>query len=329
MAVLIAQASCDERGKYMGGQAGNQSGTELNFRSYYNDPNNKWITLRFKDAAKANREAKEVTAAVNNPRFGYDQSQRNDGMFATERAGWSMAAVKEDTELDCTTLGSTASICAGASKDILFAGNNLPYSGNFVSKMMKTGLFDNMGTLPESDLCTGDILIRDGHCVIVASGKPRTDGSSSTPPTASASSIDDIAQAVIRNRYGVQPERQKAIEALGVDYEAVRKRVNELLNGTPNAAGTSTGKPRIIAGRYKVIASSLNVRSAPRKNASTLVYKDGKPVRYTRGEHINSISADITEADGYTWAHYTAYSGENRYVAVGTSDGSEKYLAKA
>lgn len=322
MAALIAQASCDERGRYMGGQAGNQSGTELNFRNYYSDPNNRWTALRFKDVARADRVAKEVTAAVNNRHVGYDQGQRNDIMFACERAGWSMEAINEDTEGDCTTLGATGSICAGASKDVLYAGGNLPYSGNFVAKMMQTGMFDNMGTLPEGELCTGDVLIRSGHCVIVVSGKPRTDGTSSAPPTADASSIEEVARAVVMGKYGVQPERQKAIEALGIDYEAVRTRVNELLRGTPNAPGTSTGSARIIAGRYKVIATNLNVRDAPSLSAK-------KVASYAFGEHINTIAADIVEADGYVWAHYSRQGGGVGYVALGTSNGSEKYLAKA
>lgn len=47
-----------------------------------------------------------------------------------------------------------------------------------------------------------------------------------------------------------------------------------------------------------------------------------------RGERTYSIGADVAEADGYVWAHYTAYSGATRYVAIGTADGSEKYLVK-
>jgi len=34
------------------------------------------------------------------------------------------------------------------------------------------------------------------------------------------------------------------------------------------------------------------------------------------------------EADGYMWGRYTSYSGATRYIAVGTSDGSEVYLRK-
>lgn len=155
----------------------------------------------------------------------------------------------------------------------------------------------------------------------MVSGKPRTDGASSTPPTADASTIEEVARAVVVGKYGVQPERQKAIEALGMDHEAVRARVNELLQDTPNAPGASTGSARIIAGRYKVMATSLNVRDAPSLSGK-------KVASYAFGEHIDTIAVDIVEADGYVWAHYSRKGGVG-YVALGTADGAEKYLAKA
>lgn len=65
----------------------------------------------------------------------------------------------------------------------------------------------------------------------------------------------------------------------------------------------------------------MNVRSAPGLHGSIVA-------SYSRGERIYSIAADTVEADGYVWAQYIAYSGAARYVAVGTADGSEKYLVK-
>ena len=97
--------------------------------------------------------------------------------------------------------------------------------------------------------------------------------------------------------------------------------MNELLAGTANAAGTSTGAARIIAGSYNVTASSLNVRSGPGTGYEIVA-------SYDRGGIINGIAADTLAANGYVWAHYTAYSGKTRYVAIGTADGSEKYLVK-
>lgn len=81
--------------------------------------------------------------------------------------------------------------------------------------------------------------------------------------------------------------------------------MNELLSGTANAAGTSTGVARIIAGTYKVVCGSLNVRSKPSLSGAVVA-------GCSRGERINSIVADTVTADGYVWAHYMAYSGAMR-----------------
>ena len=71
MTVYIGQASCDERGQYMGGAAGNQSGTELNVRAYWNKPWNLGL-IRFKDAAKARTCAEAMRGARGNMNIGYD-----------------------------------------------------------------------------------------------------------------------------------------------------------------------------------------------------------------------------------------------------------------
>lgn len=320
MTVYISQASCDERGKYVGGQAGNQSGTELNTRAYYSNSNNPWVTYRAKDAATASKIANAAAQAVANMHIGYDQNERNTIRTQAMAVSWVLSAIKKDCECDCASLGATCCICAGLSDSVLFNGGNLMWTGNADTKLTNAGLVRVGKGLAESALRLGDVLVRDGHCVIVTSA-PAQSGSAATPSkptTAVSGSIDELAQAVIAGRFGNGDSRRTA---LGDKYEAVQNRVNEMLENTANAPGTSTGTARIIAGTYKMVASSLNVRSAPSISAE-------KVASYSYGERINSIAADVVEKDGYTWAHYTAYSGATRYVAIGTSNGSEKYLVK-
>lgn len=318
MAVYLAQASCDENGRYVGGQAGNQSGTELNIRAYYSSSGNPWKCYRAKDATVAAGIADNASGAVANMMIGYDQNQRNTIRPAAQRAGMVLAAISEACECDCMSLAGECAICAGASDSVLYEGNNLPWTGNAHSKLLATGMFTFAGTgLAESQLCVGDILVRDGHAVIVVSGKAAT-GSSPTQTVVSGT-IEELANAVIAGRIPCEPERSRILGDKAAEVQAL---VNAKLNGTANAAGTSTGQRRIIAGTYKVVASSLNVRSKPSMSGAIVA-------SYSSGERINSIGADVVEADGYTWAHYTAYSGATRYVAIGTSDGREKYLVKA
>lgn len=323
MAVMIGQASSDERGRYVGGAAGNQSGTELNMRAYYNMPWDRGL-IRFKSGTAAAKCAAAMRAAVGNMNIGYDQGQRNTLLPLARAAGWDLSKVYQACETDCSALAGVCGIAAGAPEGAIYAGGNLCYTGNIVERFRATGLVEVFGAgyaASASNLQDGDILVSSSHAVVVVSGGMTPQGgSASTSNTASNSSfdVDALARAVIAGRYGTGAARRAA---LGDKYEAVQARVNELLARTPNAAGTSTGAARIIAGEYKVVASSLNVRAKPSLGGAVVA-------SYSRGERIYSIAADTVAADGYVWAHYTAFSGATRYVAVGTADGSEKYLVK-
>ena len=76
----------------------------------------------------------------------------------------------------------------------------------------------------------------------------------------------------------------------------------------------------VSAGTYRVDVDALNVRSA-QSLASTVVatYRAGQTVTLDGWSEIH---------DGYLWGRYTAYSGALRYIAVGTADGSTRYLTK-
>ncbi|NHM14435.1 SH3 domain-containing protein [Xiamenia xianingshaonis] len=324
MGVMVGQASSDERGLYVGGAAGNQSGTELNVRGAYLY---NWHTLiRFNDAGRARRCASAMADAVANMNIGYDQGQRNSILPLARAAGWRLGAIARACECDCSSLAGVCGIAAGAPESAIYVGGNLCYTGNIAQRFEATGLVSLYST---SDYVkstvkwqVGDILVSDTHAVVVVSGgKTPQDGSAPTSNAAGngTSDVDALARAVIAGRYGVGDARRAA---LGGKYEAVQARVNEMLSGTPNAAGTSTGTARIIAGTYKVVCGSLNVRARPSLSGAVVA-------SYSRGERIYSVAADTVVADGYVWAHYVAYSGATRYVAMGTADGSEKYLAKS
>lgn len=321
MTIYIGQASCDERGKYVGGQAGNQTGTELNIRTAYTK---NWHTLiRFKDASRALKCAAAMSQAVANMNIGYDQGERNTILPLARAANWDLSKITKPCECDCSSLVGVCGIAAGIPESTLYQGGNLCYTGNEADRFRASGMVD---TYTSSDYVSsmskwqvGDILVSSSHTVIVVSGSTPSGGNT----TIVSNDIDELARAVIAGRYGTGSERKAA---LGNKYEAVQKRVNELLGGSSSVTTPTSG---IVPGTYKVICGELNVRSAPKMDNSTLVYQNGKKVVYTRGDIINGIASDTTTADGYVWAHYVAYSGATRYVAIGTQNGSEKYLAKA
>ncbi len=78
-------------------------------------------------------------------------------------------------------------------------------------------------------------------------------GGSSTPSTPTPpKSVDEIAQDVIKGVYGNDPERSKALSAMGYDPDEVQKRVNEILkqnNAKPSKSISEVAKDA-IAGKY-------------------------------------------------------------------------------
>lgn len=60
------------------------------------------------------------------------------------------------------------------------------------------------------------------------------------PKPQSTKSVDELAQEVIDGKWGNNPERQKALEAAGYDYNAVQKKVNQICNKAPQPTKDNT-----------------------------------------------------------------------------------------
>lgn len=171
----IAQASIDENGKIAGGVAGNQNGKELNTCNVYSSSSKPWLFSVIANdprvQAEMNRQAK---AGVKNPYIGYDQYQRNTILVQARKASWDLAAINVACECDCSSFLATVMICAvykvlsQAAGDIaynaLYAGGNLPATGNFKSKLSTLGDYFHTGG---ASFVSGYGLVRDGHAVIV------------------------------------------------------------------------------------------------------------------------------------------------------------------
>ena len=74
--VMISNSGSDERGKYKGGQAGDQTGNEWRIRDWYNRPWN--CVLRHPLAEVRACLATQAVKAAENDNVGYDQLQRDD-----------------------------------------------------------------------------------------------------------------------------------------------------------------------------------------------------------------------------------------------------------
>lgn len=168
MAVYIGSARIDERGKAIGGKAGDQKQTdakdykgEVSQQKFYVS-SKCWNGARALKVEHAMGIAASMTTACNNKNVGYDQGNRLDIMSKGTDS-------KQPTECDCSSL---------VRKCVLEATHVDP--GNFTTEtelnaLLKTGLFKKFEYKEGMTLYTGDILVTKtkGHTVVVTVGAPR------------------------------------------------------------------------------------------------------------------------------------------------------------
>ena len=169
--VKLGSSSKDERGQYRGGQAGDQTKAEVHIQNWYNGGWN--YVIRPKSATLAEKIAVACEKACNNDNIGYDQWERNSLYREAQKVNMDFAKITTPCECDCSSLVSTCCIAAGLSADIFFAGNNMRTTYNLVSACEQTGQFTVLSstnyTKSKDYLKRGDILLSDGHTVIVLS----------------------------------------------------------------------------------------------------------------------------------------------------------------
>lgn len=235
----LAQASIDENGKIAGGVAGNQTGAELNTRTTYSNSSNPWWSIISKNDAVRLEMCRLAKAAVANPYIGYDQNQRNTIIIQAKKVGWDLGAIKVACEADCSSLLATIMICAVyrvLGKDAgdkvyaaLYAGQNLPATGNFKAKLAGIGEYFTTGP---ASFTPGYGLVRNGHAVIVVDALVAAGKLSTGAPT-----ISNIASSKYpcKGWKGEEVKRvQSALEAKG--YSVGDSGIDGDFGDTTNAA---------------------------------------------------------------------------------------------
>lgn len=192
MAVKIGHASIDENGRATGGKAGDQTGKEVCFSTWWNDG---WTALvRPSKKSVANKIVKACKAGVKNNKIGYDQSQRTTLYKEAEKVDFDLSKVSTACEADCSAFVSVCVNAAGVkvSKDI--------YTGNMVKALEATGAFKvykGSKYLTSSDyLKAGDILVAEGkHTVIVLEDGAKVASKTTTTTTkTSTNSNSSVAE---------------------------------------------------------------------------------------------------------------------------------------
>ena len=178
MNVIIGSARIDERGRSIGGKAGDQKQSkapdysgEVSLQNFY-VASKGWYILRPKSAEHAAKMAERMHAACNNVNIGYDQGGRlgiiQNGINTTK-----------PTEADCSSL-VRACVKEATGKD---PGNFT--TANEAKVLEATGLFNKkMAYTYRTTLYTGDVLVtkKKGHTAIVVSGASRSASTGSGMP---------------------------------------------------------------------------------------------------------------------------------------------------
>ena len=167
----ISNCGHDERGKYSGGKAGDQTGGEYCVRSWYNRP---WdCVLRHPDSKVQSDIAKLARQAAENDLVGYDQGQRSTFWEQLKAASSYLPAnIKTACEADCSS--STAAIVKAVGyrkKDDKLKGVNPQLCTWDIRNAFKVAGFDVLTDskyrTSQDYLLPGDILLNEAHHVAI------------------------------------------------------------------------------------------------------------------------------------------------------------------
>ena len=107
---MIANSGHDEKGKYIGGSAGDQTGTEWQIRSWYKYTYGWGCVLRFPDMKVGEKIAELAKQAAENDNIGYDQGNRTSFWTQLAKVGYKPRDIK--TPNSSTTIAKIKSVYA-------------------------------------------------------------------------------------------------------------------------------------------------------------------------------------------------------------------------
>lgn len=176
---MIANSGHDENGRYTGGKAGDQTGTEWYVRSWYDYPYGGWgCILRHPDKKVRKMIAKLAKAAANNDKIGYDQGQRETFWLQLKTVNYDPAKITKKCEADCSS-GVAAIVKAAGYKLNIVKVATVPatmWTGSMKSYLKEAGFQVKTASYyrnSEDYLLEGDILLNEKNhtCINLTNGK--------------------------------------------------------------------------------------------------------------------------------------------------------------
>lgn len=165
---MIANSGHDERGKYSGGTAGDQTGTEWQVRTWYKYSYGWNCVLRYPDIKVGEKIAELAKKAANNNNIGYNQAKRTTFWFALEKAKYNPSNIKTKCDADCSAGVSAIVKAVGYLMNIdkLKEVSPTNYTGSMKPNFRAVGfevLTDQIYLTSDKYLLPGDILLNESH----------------------------------------------------------------------------------------------------------------------------------------------------------------------
>lgn len=342
----ISNCGHDERSKYSGGQAGDQTGTEWQVINWYNRP---WkCVLRHPDAKVRKMIADMAKAAAKNNLVGYDQSQRYTFWEHLKASSYDPAKITIKCEADCSS--GVAAIVKGAGyrlgiqklKDVSI----YLYTGNMRAGLKAAGfevLTASKYLTSDAYLLEGDILLNDNAHVatnLTTGSKAGTGGITAKDYLSkgdTGTEVKDMQKKLIACGYSCGSsgadgsfgndtlaavkkfQRENGLTVDGYFGEKSKAKLDSLYSGKNNTTSGGNVKVesaksfnKVLAGTYKVTASALNLRTGAGTSKSVIeAMKNGEKVQ---------CYGYYTTVSGTKWL-YIVHDGQTGFA-------SSKYLKK-
>lgn len=279
MSVMIGHAGSNEWGATHGGAPGDQTGTEVYIRTWYNRPWN--VMFRPKDTKVAEKIAVAMEQACANDNIGYNQNNRVSLYDAAKALNWDLSKITKKVDTDCSAL---VAVCCNA------AGLNVSkdnWTGVQKQNLMNTGAFTQYTAskyLTQSDyLKRGDILLYEGHhtAVVLTNGsktEPNTDYTGKGIGYATATTSMNIRTGAATSFPIIQSisagTKLEVLEKLSNGwYKVVWTEITSGYGYVSNANGTYFKYEDKPAKNYRGVATtttSMNIRTKPSTLGSKL-----------------------------------------------------------